>query len=181
MGGMTVVAPATGISLAPATGTDTHASETRHLVTCLTCKSAADVREPFCAHCGTRISLADAVGKKRPADLAATRALQFGLVVVLANVVIGGIALGVVMLSSDASRFGDIALALDVLKFVVIGSLSIIAIRYGLRGMRATRDGQLRRRGWAIGGVIIGITFATLVTLSMLATFAMTIVLPQLG
>ena len=181
MGGMTVVAPATGVALAPANPTGTHLSDTRNLVTCLTCKSAADAREPFCAHCGTRISLADAAeGKARPAALAATRALQVGIAVVVANVVIGALALGTVILVSDASRFADVALALDVLKFVIIGSLSVVAIRYGISGLRATRDGQLRRRGWAIAGIVIGSLFGALVTLSMLATLTMTVLLPLL-
>lgn len=181
MGGMTVATPTTGIAFAPALAPDTSA---RILVTCSACKTAADAREPFCAHCGTRITLDAAVaatGKSRPADVAATRALQFGLIVVIANIVIGGLALGVVVLASDAARFADVALALDTLKFVVVGTLSVVAIRYGVRGVRATRDGQLRRRGWAIAGIAIGGLFAALVTLSVLSTLALTVVLPLLA
>lgn len=113
----------------------------------------------------------------RPADVAATRSLQFGLLVVLANLIVGGAGFGVVLLVSDASRFTDAALAMDALKFVVVGVLAIVAIRYGVQGMRATADGALARRGWAIAGIAVGSVFLLLVTLSLGATLVMTVLL----
>lgn len=171
MGGMTVASPTTGVPLAPsfAYGPD---AATRLRITCASCKSSADAREPFCAHCGSRVAAATKAG--RPAALAATRSLQFGLLVVLANVLIGSLALGVVFLVTDAARFSDVALAMDALKFVLVTVLSLVAIRYGVRGVRDTADGFLARRGWAVAGIIIGSLFIFLVTLSLGATLVMT-------
>lgn len=173
MGVMTVASPSTGVPLAPVFTFAPDAARPR--VTCMSCKSSADATEPFCAHCGSRVAMATRAG--RPADVAATRALQFGLLVVLANILIGGAAFGVVLLVSDAARFSDAALAMDALKFVVVGTLSIVAIRFGRQGLRDTADGRLARRGWAIAGISIGSLFIALVTLSLIATLVMTVFL----
>jgi hypothetical protein len=179
MGVMTVASPTTGVPLVPLAHAPRiefpPAESARLRVTCQTCLSAADSSEPFCAHCGSRVVLATSAG--RPADVAATRSLQFGLLVVVANLLIGGGAFGVVLLVSDAARFTDAALALEVLKFLVVGSLAVVAIRYGVRGVRATADGRLARRRWAIAGIGIGGLFGTLVTLSLIATVLMTVLL----
>lgn len=170
MGAMSVASPTTGVPLAPVFLAP---DAVRTPVTCLSCKSQADGAEPFCAHCGSRIAMATRAG--RPADVAATRSLQFGLLVVLANLIVGGAGFGVVLLVSDATRFTDAALAMDALKFVVVGVLAIVAIRYGRQGVRETADGALARRSWAIAGIVIGSVFLTLVTLSLVATLVMTV------
>jgi len=59
------------------------------------------------------------------------------------------------------------------MRFLVVGSLVVLAIRSGVRGLRDTRDGQLRRRGWAVAGIVLASIFGLLVTLSLLATFAL--------
>ena len=52
-------------------------------------------------------------------------------------------------------------------------SLVALAIRYGVIGIRQTRDGRLRRRAWAVAGIIVAACFGLLVALSLTATALM--------
>jgi hypothetical protein len=161
--GVMTVAPTAGVFTPP------FEAAPRFGVRCASCGTTADSREPFCAHCGSRVAIAPASGK-RPAALAATRSLQFALLAVGVNIVLGGLAFGVVYLVADAARLTEAALGLEVMRFLVVAALAALAIRFGIRGLRETRDGQLRRRGWAIAGIVLASCFGLLVTLSLAAT-----------
>lgn len=137
-------------------------------LTCPACRArAASPREPFCAHCGSRLSLTVRGGI---ASLAATRALQFALAGVVANILIGGTSFGVVFLLSDAARLTQGALGLEALRFIVVGTVLAIAIRYGVRGLAQTRDGALTRRAWAITAIVVASFLGLLITGSFVAT-----------
>ena len=169
MGAMTV-APPTGVILPP------FEPALRIGIRCASCGVLADSHEPFCAHCGTRVALTPARAKA-PASLAATRSLQFATLVVAVNIVLGGLAFGVVYLVADAARLTEAALGLEVMRFLVVAVLAIVAIRYGVLGLRQTRDGLLRRRGWAVLGIVVASGFGLLVTLSLAATALMFVML----
>lgn len=138
------------------------------------CGTRAATREPFCAHCGRRVAVPTAGGL---ASVAATRALQFAVIVVIANAIVGGATFAVVYLVSDAARLTEAALGLELLRLLVIGSLVATAIRFGIRGLRETADGRLRRRGWAIAGLVVAGFFGLLVALSVTATAVLAVVL----
>lgn len=104
------------------------------------------------------------------ASLAATRALQFAVAGVVANILIGGTSFGVVYLLSDAARLTQGALGLEALRFVVVGTVLAIAIRYGVHGLAQTRDGGLRRRAWAIIAIVVASFLGLLITGSLAAT-----------
>ena len=161
--GVMTVAPTTGVFTPP------FDAAPRFGIRCASCGTTADPHEPFCAHCGSRVAIVPSRGK-RPADLAATRSLQLAVLVVVVNIVLGGLAFGVVYLVADATRLTEAALGLEVMRFLVVGTLAAFAIRSGIRGLRETRDGQLRRRGWAVSGIVIASCFGLLVTLSLVAT-----------
>jgi len=158
MGAMTVAAPA---SLAPLGAT---IERVRRGLACPACGAAASVEQAFCGRCGSRVVIA-AAGKP-PADLPATRSFQLAMLLVFANAVIGTLTLGVVMLVADAARLMEAALALEGIKLLVVAGLATASIRFGVRGIRDTADGMLRRRGWAIAGVVISSIFSVLVVLS---------------
>jgi hypothetical protein len=159
MGDMTV-APTAGVYIPPSA---------RIGVRCASCGTTADAHEPFCAHCGARVAVIVS-RDKRPADLAATRSLQFAVLAVFVNIVLGGLAFGVVYLVADAVRLNEAALGLEIMRFLVVGSLVALAIRSGVIGIRQTRDGRLRRRAWAVAGIIVAAGFGLLVALSLTAT-----------
>lgn len=157
---MTVAYPTTGIA----------APHFESPLTCSNCDTRADTREPFCAHCGSRVSIPVRGGI---ASLAATRSLQFAALAVITNIVVGGASFGVVYLLSDAARLTEAALGLEALRFVLVGTILVVAIRYGIRGLRQTRDGALRRRPWAIVGLALSGFYALLVGGSLAATAAL--------
>lgn len=165
MGAMTVAAPTT---LAPFGATT---ERVRRGVACVACGASASASEPFCAHCGSRVVIA-AEGR-RPADVAATRSLQLAGLLLAANAAIGTLTLGVVVLVSDAARLMEAALALEGIKLLVVAALATASIRFGVRGLRSTADGMLRRRGWAIAGLVISSCFSVLVVLSFLLTLVL--------
>lgn len=165
MGVMTVAAPST---LAPFGAT---IERVRRGLACPACGAAASAEQPFCGRCGSRVVIATA--GRRPAGLAATRSLQLALLLVVANAVIGALTLGVVMLVADATRLMEAALALEGIKLLVVWGLAAASIRFGVRGIRETADGMLRRRGWALAGIIVSATFAVLVVLSFLLTLVL--------
>lgn len=162
---MTVAIPTSGIALPPLeSGLACSACGTR----------AGSSREPFCAHCGSRVAVAVRSGV---ASIAATRSLQFALLAVAANILVGGASFGVVYLLSDAARLTEAALGLEALRLVIIGALVAVAIRFGVAGIRQTRDGMLRRRGWAIAGIVVAGVYGLLVALSFTATAVISLAL----
>lgn len=163
MGDMTVAIPTTGVAFPPI----------EPEIACSRCGTRAESRrEPFCAHCGSRVAV---TVRRGVASIAATRSLQFALLAVLANILVGGAALGVVYLLSDSSRLAEGALGLEALRLVIIGTLLVIAIRYGIQGLRQTRDGMLRRRPWAIIGIVVAGFYGLLVVGSFAATAYLTL------
>ncbi len=159
MGGMTAAAPTARLPLG------TTASRVRGGLACPVCGASSSIDEPFCAHCGARVVIRGRVGR-RPADVAATRSLQFAFLVVTANLVIGALTFGAIFLVADAERLADAALFLEAIKLIAVGALAAVSIRFGVRGIRDTADGMLRRRGWAVAGIAISACFALLVVLS---------------
>ncbi len=166
MGGMTAAAPTARLPFG------TTVERVRGGLACPACRAPSSLDEPFCAHCGARVVIGARAGR-RPADVAATRSLQFAFLVIAANVVIGGLTFAAVFVVSDAARLIDAALFLEAIKLIAVGALATASIRFGVRGIRDTADGMLRRRGWAVAGIAISACFALLVTLS----FALTLVL----
>lgn len=165
MGVMTVASPTTLLPFG------TTVERTRRGLACAVCGTPVALAEPFCAHCGARVVLT-APGRA-PANVAATRSLRFALLLVAANAVVGALTLGVVVLVSDAARLMEAALFLEGIKLLVVAALATASIRLGVRGIRETSDGVLRRRGWAIAGVVISSIFAVLVVLSFLLTLVL--------
>ncbi|WP_191282352.1 hypothetical protein [Pseudolysinimonas yzui] len=104
------------------------------------------------------------------ASIAATRSLQFAALAVLTNILVGGASFGVVYLLSDAARLTEAAVGLEALRFVIVGVLLAVAIRYGVRGLQQTRDGALKRRAWAIVGLVVSGLYGLLILGSFAAT-----------
>lgn len=162
MGDMTVAYPTTGM-LNP--------QREAPALACTSCGTRAVAPDkPFCAHCGSRVSVSV---KSGIASIAATRSLQFAALAVLTNILVGGASFGVVYLLSDAARLTEAAVGLEAVRFVIVGTLLAVAIRYGVRGLKQTRDGALKRRPWAI----IGLVGSGLYGLLILGSFAATAVL----
>lgn len=158
MGDMTVAIPTAGLALPPLEPD----------LACSACGTrAGSPREPFCAHCGSRVAVPVRTGV---ASIAATRSLQFALLAVATNILVGGASFGVVYLLSDAARLTEAALGLEALRLLIVGVLVAVAIRFGVVGIRQTRDGMLRRRGWAIAGIVVAGLYGALVALSFTAT-----------
>ncbi|RQP08732.1 MAG: hypothetical protein EAS51_13680 [Microbacteriaceae bacterium] len=162
---MTVAAPSTLAAFGSAV------ERARRGIACAACGASASASDLFCSRCGSRVVVARE--GRRPADVAATRSLQLGLAVVVANAVIGTLTLGVVVLVSDAARLMEAALFLEAIKLLVVAALATASIRFGVRGLRETADGMLRRRGWAVAGLVISSCFAVLVVLSFVLTLVL--------
>lgn len=159
MGDMTVAYPTAGIASPQLPATSP---------ACSTCGTlAVTPGEPFCARCGSRVALP---AKRGYASIAATRALRLTAVAVLANVLVGGTSFGVVYLLSDAARLTQAALGLEALRLIIVGTLLALAIVAGIRGLRETRDGMLRRRAWAIIAIVVSSGYALLIATSFAAT-----------
>lgn len=169
MGVMSVAAPTQRLPFG------TTIERVRAGVSCPRCRASSDPGEPFCSHCGARVVVMRA--GRAPADVTATRSLQFAALVVLANTVIGALTFGVVFLVSDAARLTEAALFLEGIKLLVVGVLATTAIRLGVRGIRDTAAGGLRGRGRAVAGIVISSIFALLVLLSFSAVLVMFLVL----
>jgi hypothetical protein len=110
------------------------------------------------------------------ASIAATRSLQFAILAVFTNILVGGTTFGVIYLLSDASRLTQGALGLEALRFVLVGTLVAVAIRYGVRGLKQTRDGVLKRRAWAIIGIVAASFYGLLIAGSFAATAYLTLI-----
>ena len=102
-----------------------------------------------------------------------TRSLQFALLAVFTNILVGGVSFGVVYLLSDAARLTDAALGLEAMRLILVGTVLFLSIRSGVRGLKQTRDGVLTRRAWAIAGIVISGFYALLVAGSFAATAAL--------
>jgi hypothetical protein len=167
MGDMTVAYPTAGMTSPPLETVSLHPVG----VACSACGTRpASSLEPFCAHCGARVTVPV---RGKVASLAATRSLQFALLAVLTNIVVGGTSFGVVYLLSDAARLTEAALGLETMRLLIVGTVIVLAIRSGIRGLKETRDGALKRRGWAIAGIVIAGFYALLVGGSFAATAAL--------
>ena len=139
-----------------------------------------------CEHCGARVSLSNAYCSRcgaanevhrdrsgRPVDLAATRSLKLAVLVIVANIIIGALGLGIVMVSSDAKNLLVAALGLELLHFFVVGGLVAATISVGVRGIRETRGGRLGRRNWAVLSIVV----ASLVGLAVAGSLAATLLM----
>ena len=91
----------------------------------------------------------------------------------LTNILVGGMSFGVVYLVADAARLTEAAVGLEGMRLLLVGALVVLAIRRGVQGLRETRDGVLRRRGWAVAAIVISSIWGLLVTLSFAATTAL--------
>ncbi|HEU0206576.1 MAG TPA: zinc ribbon domain-containing protein [Pseudolysinimonas sp.] len=139
---------------------------------CALCGARIAPSSAYCSHCGAAHAVAtDRTG--RPVDLAATRSLQLAILVIVANIVVGALALGVVVLTSDTKNLVNAALALELLHFLVVGGLVAASISYGVRGIRETRDGRLGRRNWAVLSIVVSGLVGVVLAGSLTATFVM--------
>ena len=149
----------------PLTAVDTRTS-------CALCGARLAPSSAYCSRCGTAHAVATD-RKGRPVDLAATRSLQLAILVIVANIVVGAFALGVVVLTSDTKNLVTAALALESLHFLVVGGLVAATISYGVRGIRETRDGRLGRRNWAVLSIVVSSLVGLVLAGSLTATFLM--------
>ena len=158
------VAPHAG-TVFPLTVVDTRSS-------CALCGARLALSSAYCSHCGAAHAVATD-RKGRPVDLAATRSLQLAILVIVANIVVGALALGVVVVSSDTKNLITAALQLEVLHFLVVGGLVAATISYGVRGIRETRNGRLGRRNWAVLSIVVSGLVGVVLAGSLTATFLM--------
>jgi len=141
-------------------------------------QTAVAITRFSCALCGARLAPSSAycstcgAAHAVPAD-AATRSLQLAILVIVANIVVGALALGVVVLTSDTKNLVNAALALEVLHFLVVGGLAAASISYGVRGIRETRGGRLGRRNWAVLSIVVSGLVGVVLAGSLTATFLM--------
>lgn len=108
-----------------------------------------------------------------PTSVASTRSLHLGALAVAANALLATASIAALFFLVDATRLTQAALLLDSVKFLVVGAIAAAAIHYGIRGLRETADGNLRRRGWAVAGIVIGSVFGALTAGSLVATAVM--------
>jgi predicted nucleic acid-binding Zn ribbon protein len=139
---------------------------------CALCGARLAPSSAYCSHCGAALAVATD-RKGRPVDLAATRSLQLAILVIVANIVVGALALGVVVMTSDTKNLINAALALELLHFLVVGGLVAATISYGVRGIRETRDGLLGRRNWAVLSIVVSGLVGLVLAGSLTATFLM--------
>jgi hypothetical protein len=163
MGDMSV-APHAG-TVFPLTVVDTRSS-------CALCGARIAQSSAYCSHCGAAHAVVTD-RKGRPVDLAATRSLQLAILVIVTNIVVGALALGVVMVSSDTKNLVTAAVQLELLHFLVVGGLVAATISYGVRGIRETRDGRLGRRNWAVLSIVVSSLVGIVLAISLTATFLM--------
>jgi hypothetical protein len=132
---------------------------------CARCGRGAAVDSRFCSACGTALA-ADRI--TAPVDLATRRTVQFGALTILANIVVGAAAVGVVYLVSDASRLLTAAIVLEALDVLIVGALAAQTLRFGIRAVRLTRDHRTRMSPWSVLGIVV----ASLVLFSLVLSFA---------
>lgn len=105
-----------------------------------------------------------------PTSVASTRSLHFGALVIVANALLASASIAALFFLVDASRLTQTALLLDGVKFLVVGALSALAIRHGVRGLREARHGR------AIAGIVIGSVFGALTAASFVATTVLNLI-----
>ena len=105
-----------------------------------------------------------------PTSVASTRSLRLGALVVVANALLAAASLGVLITIADTGTLFQAAVVLDSVKFIVVGAIAVAAIRAGIRGLRETADGSVRRRSWAITGIVVAGVFGLLTLGSLVAT-----------
>ena len=119
----------------------------------------------------TGIAPALVLDTRRPSR-ASTRSLQFGALVIGVDVALAAASLAALYFLAVPTQW---AMLLDGAKFAVVGSLSIVAVRSGIRGLHETAGGALTRRRWAVAGIVIGGFFGLLVASSFVATVVLTL------
>ena len=105
-----------------------------------------------------------------PTSVASTRSLRLGALAVVANALLAAGSIGILLTLAEPFSQLQAAVLLDALKFVVVGLIAFAAIRAGIRGLKETADGTVRRRGWAIAGIVVAAVFAMLTAGSLIAT-----------
>jgi len=135
---------------------------------CARCGVGASANSRFCSACGSAIA-ADRVAA--PVDVATRRTLQFGALMIAANIVVGAATFGVVYLVSGAPRYITAALLLEALQLLVVGALALQTLRFGIRAVQLGRDGRTRRSPWPIVAIVTaGLVLASLfVSLALVA------------
>jgi hypothetical protein len=103
-----------------------------------------------------------------PTSVASTRSLRLGALAVVANALLAAGSLSVLITVVDPGTMIQAAVALDALKFAVVGAIAAAAIRAGIRGLRESADGG--RRGRAITGISVAGLFVVLTAGSLIAT-----------
>ena len=131
---------------------------------CARCGAGASANSRFCSACGSAIA-ANRVAA--PVDVATRRTLQFGALMIAANILVGAATFGVVYLVSDAPRYVTAALLLEALHLLVVGALALQTLRFGIRAVQLGRDGRTRRSPLPV----IGIVVAGLVLVSLFVSF----------
>lgn len=122
----------------------------------------------------TGIAPVAVVDARRPSH-ASTRSLQFGGLVIAVDVVLAAASVAVLYFLTDPAHVDQLALLFDGAKFLVVGSLAVVAVRSGIRGLHETAGGRLTRRRWAVAGIVIGAFFGVLVASSFVATTVITL------
>lgn len=160
------------MSVAPQIGTVIPLTVADPRPSCEQCGSRLALSSAYCSRCGAANTVhVDRAG--RPADLAATRSLQLAALVIVANIVVGGLGLGIVIVSSDAKNLLTAALGLELIHFLVVGGLVAATISCGVRGIKETRGGRLTRRNWAVVSIVVASLVGLLVAGSLGATLLM--------
>ena len=110
-----------------------------------------------------------------PTSVASTRSLRLGALVVVANALLAAGSIGIHFALTETTAYLETAVLLDAVKFVVVGTIALAAIRAGIRGLGETADGTVRRRGFAIAGIAVAGLFVLLTAGSLLATTTMSL------
>lgn len=133
---------------------------------CVRCGTGVAADSRFCSACGTFIA-SEAVSA--PTDVAGRRTVQFAVLTLVANIVVGAATFGAVYLVSGAPRYVTAALVLEALDLLVVGALALQTLRFGTRAMRHGRDGRTR-----IGALpVLGMVVAGLVLASLFVSFGL--------
>jgi hypothetical protein len=140
---------------------------------CARCGSGAAANSRFCSACGTALAADRVVA---PLDMATRRTVRFGALTILANIVVGAAAFGVVYAVSDAARLLVAAMVLEALHVIIVGALAAQTLRFGILAVRLTRDGRTRMSAWSVLGIVV----ASIVLFSLVVSFA-TVVAMYLG
>jgi hypothetical protein len=133
---------------------------------CVRCGMGAAANSRFCSACGTAL-----VAEKStpPLDLATRRTVQFGILMIVANIVVGAATFGVVYLVSGSPRYITAALLLEALQLLVVGALALQTLRFGIRAVQLGRDGRTKRSVLPVFGIVI----AALVLFSLFVSFGL--------